>query len=166
MLIACGLLLWARSVNVYRKESALYHALADLDQITLALKTHDPDLESKVVMALDPARAYYAGSRYLATPFEYDGSVDGLVSYQGVSPRLKHYAAKYPSSMDEGHLRADYLIYTSPPQNFQELHDPPQFAFLMDPTSPNIPKNFKLIYQTTNAVVYELVWGETIPTNK
>jgi hypothetical protein len=159
-LLIYGTVLWTRPLKTYRREAFTYHALLESSEVTRALKEYDPGLQSKVVMALDPARAYYAGSKYLETPFEYVGPVEGLVSYQGVSPRLRKYAAKFPSNMDEGNLRADYLVYTRPPDNLQDLHDPVQFAFLMDPASPEVPKNFKPVYRSSNVVVYQILGRE------
>jgi hypothetical protein len=136
-------------------------------EIAAAMRKYDPEIKSKVIMALDPTRAYYVGAKYLATPFEYAGSVEGLVRYNDVSPRLRHYAPKYPSNMDEANLRADYLVYTRPDQTrLGELHDSLQFAFLMDPTSDSIPRNFKPIYQSIDAVVYEVAWNPPIAAAK
>lgn len=158
--LAFGLLLCWRPLKAYYAEPAPYHWLSDIDQVTMALQKHDPNLKSKVVMAVDPARAYYAGSRYLETPFEYVGTIDGLVCYRGISPRLRHYAAKYPSGMDEANLKADYLVYTST-DDLHQLHDPPQFDFLMDPASDRIPRNFRLIYRSISTVVYEVDWAQS-----
>jgi hypothetical protein len=164
LILIGGALMCARVLRAYHNEPASYRSLVDAEEITLALKGHDPKIASKVIMSLDPARAYYAGAKYLATPFEYTGSVDGLVYYKDVSPRLRHYAPKYPSDMDESNLKADYLVYTRPQEDrYWELHDPPQFSFLMDPKSDRIPGNFKPIYQSTNAVVYEVAWSQPTP---
>jgi len=135
-------------------------ALADLDQVTRALQQHDPNLATKVVMAVDPARAYYAGSKYLVTPLEYEGTIDGLVSYRGLSERVKIYAPKYPSNMSIGDTKADYLVYTRTPSNVSPWapQDLPQFSFLLDPRSSQIPKNFDLVYYSDNVVVYEIRW--------
>jgi hypothetical protein len=141
----------------YRDEPLTDRPLVHLDEITRALKNHDPDIGSKVIMAIDPARAYYAGAKYLATPFEYAGSVDGLVDYKGISQRMRHYAPKYPSSMDESSLRADYLVYTRLDEsNPWQPQDSAQFAFLLDAKSSQIPSNFRPIYQSPEAVVYEV----------
>ncbi|MBZ5634681.1 MAG: glycosyltransferase family 39 protein [Acidobacteriia bacterium] len=167
LVLICGALMCTRVLREYHNEPASYRSLVDAEEITLALKAHDPKIASKVIMSLDPARAYYAGAKYLATPFEYTGSVDGLVHYKNVSARLRHYAPKYPSDMDESNLRADYLVYTRAHEDrYWELHDPPQFSFLLDPTSGKIPENFQLVYQSANAVVYEVAWESPDPSAK
>lgn len=125
---------------------------ADLGQITQLLIGHDPNIKSKVIMATDPAWSYYTGAKYLSTPAIYDGTLEGLVSYQGVSDNLKYYAPKYPSTMPISDLRADYFIYRN---KSDEL---PQYSFLFNPGSDKIPGNFKLIYKSPNTVVYEITW--------
>jgi hypothetical protein len=135
-----------------------YSPAAEIDQVTRALQEHDPDLQSKVVMAIDPARAYYAGSKYLMTPLDYEGSLAGLVAYTGVSEQVKNYAPKYPSSLAKSGLRADYLIYTKASEIWLGEQEPPQFSFLFDPHSNEIPGNFELIYQSPNVVAYEINW--------
>jgi hypothetical protein len=162
VLIAVNLFLCVRTLRAYQREPETYSALVDARPITLALQKHDHDLQSKVIMAVDPARAYYARAKYLATPFDYSGDAEGLVTYEGVSERLRHYAPKYPSNMDEGSLRADYLIYVRPNLDRPwELHDPARFMFLMDPNSDRLPRNFKLVYKSPDAVVYEVVRNQS-----
>jgi hypothetical protein len=157
LLLLVNLTLCVRALKEYRDEPLTDRPLVHLDEITRALKNHDPDIGSKVIMAIDPARAYYAGAKYLATPFEYVGSVDGLVDYKGISQRMRHYAPKYPSSMDESSLRADYLVYTRLDEsNPWQPQDSAQFAFLLDAKSSQIPSNFRPIYQSPEAVVYEV----------
>jgi hypothetical protein len=161
LLVVIGIVLTSLKLATYLDEGVSYLPLVDLDQVTQALKEHDPHLKTKIIMAIDPARAYYAGSKFLVTPSEYEGSAAGLVSYQGLSERLKAYAPKYPSDMEGDTLHADYLIYTRTPDNTPawELQELPQFSFLLDPESDEIPENFKLVYQSINVVVYEIDWG-------
>jgi hypothetical protein len=157
LLLLGNLVLCGRAVRAYQRELLTDRSLADVTEITRVLRQHDAFIRSKVIMAIDPARAYYAGSKFLATPFDYEGPVRGLVDYRGVSPRLTRYAPKYPSDMDTSGLRADYLIYTRRDEsNRWGTYDPPQFAFLLDPQSGLIPHDFNLIYRSANAVVYEV----------
>jgi hypothetical protein len=130
----------------------------DLDQIVQVVRKNDPRIQSKVVMATDPAWAYYLGSKYLSTPAVYDGPIEGLVSYQGVSDSLKAYAPKYPSNMSNSEMRADYLIYKKQPPTWSNTADLPQFSFLLDPSSDKIPGNFKLVFSSLNTVVYQIRW--------
>jgi 4-amino-4-deoxy-L-arabinose transferase-like glycosyltransferase len=132
--------------------------LGEIEQVTQALKEHDPDLQSKVVMAIDPSRAYYAGSKYLITPLDYAGTLEGLVAYQGISEQVKNFAPKYPANWENSDLKADYLIYTAAPESLTEEYELPQFSFLLDPKSERIPSNFELIYQSPNVVAYEIHW--------
>jgi hypothetical protein len=160
LLAIAGLALISYEISRYLKERKTSISLADLDQVTHALTKHDPSLETKVIMAIDPARAYYAGAKYLSTPLNYKGSVEGLVSYRGLSERVKEYAPKYPSDMEVGNLRADYLIYTRASENTPdwEFHDLPQFDFLLDPESNKIPDNFERVYLSERVAVYGIHW--------
>jgi len=160
-LLIVNVVLCAQMMRAYYKEP-LDRPLADASGVTTALQQYDPHIASKVIMALDPARAYYVGAKYLATPSDYTGSVEGLVRYEGVSARLRHYAPKYPSNMDESNLQSDYLVYTRTGEDrLGGLHDPPQFEFLMDPKSEKIPRTFKLVYQSVNTVVYAVLPDDT-----
>jgi hypothetical protein len=126
--------------------------LARIRQVSKALRTHDSDLRHKTIMATEPVWAFYAGSRYLATPLIYDGSVDGLAEYRGLSARVRAYAPKYPA--DLAALRADYLVYTMPgPDDALS-----KFSFLFNPASDRVPQNFTLIYQSPEVVVYRIDW--------
>jgi hypothetical protein len=161
LLVAGAFILTAFQFSSYLDERYSYVPLADADEVTRALKEHDPNIKTKVIMAIDPGRAYYAGSKYLVTPSEYEGSVDGMVSYRGLSERVKMYAPKYPPDLANSDLKADYLIYTRPSQDFVPwvVQDLPQFSFLFDPDSDKIPENFKLVYHSAKVVVYEIDWG-------
>jgi hypothetical protein len=133
-------------------ENQISDSLVECSQITNALKKNDVDLINKVIMASDPARAFYAGSKYLMTPPEYNGPLEGLVSYEGISERLKNYAPKIPSDMSLKKLKADYLILTK-----SELSTLPQFLNLFDPKLRVIPENFHLIYESAKVVVLEIL---------
>jgi len=127
--------------------------LADSQSVTKALREHDPNIETKFIMAIHPARAYYVGAKYLMIPLYYEGSLDGLVTYEGMSERVKTYAQKYPSTIANSKIRADYVIY-----DINVKRCLPQFAFLLDPSSKKVPRNFKVVYRSGKVVVYEVVW--------
>jgi hypothetical protein len=160
LLILSGLMA-AREMRGYYLESETYYPLWDAAEVSDALRKHDPHISSKIVMALDPARAYYAGAKYLSTPLEYTGTVEGMLSYQGLATRFLHYAPRYPATIGDEDLRADYLVYTNPEGiPSRELHEQPQFSFLMDPSSDRIPGWFKLVYRSKRVVVYEIDWKD------
>lgn len=163
LLLIAGLIVIMRRIKEYLRENqdGLYY-LADLKQVTQALISYDPIINTKVIMAIDPIRAYYAGSKFLSTPLVYGGDVKGLVSYQGMGDRIKKYAPKYPADMEEENLRADYIIYTRTPEDLPTnfLHDLPQYKFLLEPKSKKIPDNFSLIYESSNVVAYEVKWDK------
>jgi 4-amino-4-deoxy-L-arabinose transferase-like glycosyltransferase len=158
LLVVGGLALTGnRLVNLF-KDDRDYLLLGDVEGVTQALKEHDPDLGSKVVMANDPGRAYYAGSKYLVTPEEYEGTVEAMVSYEGIRESVRNYAPKYPPSMAQSQLKADYLVYFGTPDIWRGPRELPQFSFLLDPQSDEIPSNFELVYQAPNVVAYEIHW--------
>jgi len=133
-------------------------SLADVREVAEALRQADPHLRDKVIMAIDPARAYYAGSRFLMTPLEYRGSVDGLVRYEGLGPKVRAYAPKVPASMPLDQLCADYLVFTrdDPDRPWWGLREPADFSFLLDPDSERIPEGFTPVYRSTKVVVYRI----------
>jgi hypothetical protein len=115
------------------------------------LVDHDPAIATKYIMAVHPARAYYAGARYLSIPTFYDGPLDGIVSYEGLPERVKTYAPKYPTTTPDSDLKADYLIYDTSCKGSL-----PQFSFLLDEESTQIPANFKRLYKSSDVAVYEI----------
>jgi hypothetical protein len=154
VLMAIGTALSSVKLLSYVREQSALASLADLDEIARALRQHDANLSAKTIMAVDPARAYYANARYLQTPSIYAGSVAGLVSYAGLSAAVRAYAPKYPAKMTD--LRADYLIYTRPLAQAWGGGELPQFEFLFEPQSGKLPRHFHLIYWSRRAVVYEI----------
>jgi 4-amino-4-deoxy-L-arabinose transferase-like glycosyltransferase len=152
-----GLALVILQLSTYNSERNIT-GFAELNQVVNSLKTSDPDIQSKIIMATDPTWSYYLGAKYLSTPAVYDGSIEGLVSYQGVSDSLKAYAPKYPSNMPISELRADYLIYRKQPAVWSNTEDLPAYSFLLDPQSNKIPGNFKLVFRTPDTVVYKIIW--------
>jgi hypothetical protein len=158
LLIAINLILTGREVGRLVNKEKTSHSLVEKDEVAKAMKRHDPHIDSKIVMSIDPARAFYAGSYYLMTPLEYNGSVEGLVSYQDLSDRYKRYAPRYPSQMSGKELKADYLVYTRPSDHPGELQVLQEFSFLLDPKSERVPENFRLVYLSQDVVVYEIQW--------
>lgn len=158
VLLGWGVIALAFGARNWRQKEENYGTLADVPAVTRALQDHDPELANKCVMAVNPARAYYAGSRYLATPLYFEGAVEDLVRYRGLSAKVKEYAPKYPSDMSPSEMEADYLVYTRTDANAPGwvYWDPPQFSFLLDPSSPEIPSWFHLIYASPRVVVYEI----------
>ena len=58
-------------------------------------------------------------------------------------------------------VRMIHLVYIRQDEtNPWQPHDSAQFAFLLDGKSSQIPSNFRLIYQSAEAVVYEVDWTQ------
>lgn len=124
-----------------------YGQLVDVDPVSEALRNYDPDIATKYVMAAHPAWAYYAGSRLLEMPGYYEGSADGLPTYRGLRAPVRTYAPRYPALTPDDSLSADYLIFDASARRAL-----PQFAFLGDSASTQIPPSFKRIYRSPNGV--------------
>ncbi|RMD73998.1 MAG: hypothetical protein D6820_17635 [Lentisphaerae bacterium] len=123
-------------------------------EVARALRQYDPQIETKYVMSISPSRAYYAGSRWLLVPYYYEGNIDGLVCYRGLDPRVKRFAPKYPTQSDAGNLCADYLVC-----DLSFVGHLPQFRFMLNPKSPEIPSHFKPIFISREVVVYHIMHG-------
>jgi hypothetical protein len=156
LLIAINLIFTGVQLRRFAREETLYRPLAEAKQVARAMKSYDPHIEIKKVMAIDPGRAFYAGSKYIMTPLEYNGTVEEFVSYRGLSDRQKRFVARYPSQMPDKELKADYLVYTRPLEHPWDLQDLSQFSFLLNPESEEIPKNFRRVYLSQNVAVYEI----------
>ena len=132
--------------------------VAEASTVAAVLRVIDPELPGKVIMAIDPIWAYYAGSKYLETPMEYEGTAQGLVSYRGVSERLRRYAPKHPAGMPLDDLHADYLVVTrtAPDARWWSLREPRGFDYLLEPGSPRLPAGFVEVYRSEKVVVYRI----------
>jgi 4-amino-4-deoxy-L-arabinose transferase-like glycosyltransferase len=125
--------------------------IEDNAQIMAVLKQHDHNLGEKLLMCYHPGRAYHLGSEFLMLPLYYNGDLNGLVTYKGLSCKAKEQAPRFPCNIDANNVKANYLVY-----------DPvaatclPQFSFLMQPGDPRIPRNFQLIYLSADAAVYKI----------
>lgn len=120
-------------------------------EIDEALIRHDPDICTKCIMSAHPTRAYTVGANWLRSPSHYEGTVAGLVCYEGLCQKVRAYAPKFPANMNISSLRADYLICD--PRLLREL---PQFSFLLEPDSPMVPETFEVVYSSPEVAVYEI----------
>ncbi|HEY0608605.1 MAG TPA: glycosyltransferase family 39 protein, partial [Chitinophaga sp.] len=117
-------------------------------QIVEAIKARESNLEHKVVMTIHPGRAYYLRSAYIMLPPYYEGDLNGLVTYQGMSLKVKDHAPRFPSTLNVNDLKVDYLIYDS-----WAAECLPQFSFLLNKNSTRIPANFQLVYLSPGVAV-------------
>jgi len=120
-------------------------------QIVGAIKAHEENLEHKVVMTIHPARAYYLRSGYIMLPPYYEGDLNGLVTYRGMSFKVRDHAPRFPSTINVNDLKVDYLIYDT-----WAARCLPQFSFLLNKNSTRIPANFQLVYLSPDVAVYKI----------
>lgn len=162
-LLLAGLTLTLLKCYLTLRDPSAGGVLPEARSVARVLRHRDPAIGSKVVMAIDPGVAYHAGSEYLETPGYFEGSLDDMVNYRGLSREVRSHAAKYPSNLPDSLLRADYLYYTrvtsDPLSPFPES-EPAQFSFLFDTSSSKIPADFRLVYRSDDAVVYEITRGK------
>lgn len=125
--------------------------LVDYKEVCNTLIKVDDKIQEKSIMSIHPARSYYVGSGYLMLPTYYLGTVDGIVKYEGLSEKVINYAPKYKCGQKHSDYKADYLIYDEAAKALL-----PQFAFLFDKDSKDIPENFQLIYHSDKVVVYKI----------
>lgn len=135
-------------LNIYIKSVS---GLEENRQIVEAIKAHDNDLDQKLVMSFHPARAYYLGSGFIMLPPYYEGDVNGLVTYQGMSFKVRDHAPRFPATVNVNDLQVDYLIYDKRAAGLL-----PQFAFLLERSSSRIPSNFQLVYLSAGVAVYKI----------
>lgn len=152
VLLIAGLSITSYKAISFLRDQSNYGELADNNLVIKALKKYDPNINTKYLMSIHPASAYHTGAKYLMIPLFYEGELEGLVSYEGLSERVKTHAPKYPANVPNSNLKADYLIYDVSVQRFL-----PQFSYLLDPTSNKIPQNFKVIYRSSQVVVYKIM---------
>ncbi|MDZ7773786.1 MAG: glycosyltransferase family 39 protein [Balneolaceae bacterium] len=123
------------------------------EEVTRTIRGHASDLEENYVMTFHPARAYYAGTGYMSLPSHYTGSLDGLPAYRATSDRIRTftYAHIYPLPSKENIPMADYLVYDEAARSAL-----PQFSFLLDPDSDQIPDSFEALYRTESLAVFAI----------
>jgi len=122
-----------------------------LQLIVDGLRKYDENISAKKIMAFHPAYAYYLKSEFLVSPLYYVNSVEELVSYGGLSEKIKNYAPKYPSRIKSSEMRADYLIY-----DLGLKRHLPQYSFLLNKNSGEIPANFHWLFGSENFAVYKI----------
>ncbi|HEU4554738.1 MAG TPA: glycosyltransferase family 39 protein [Chitinophaga sp.] len=120
-------------------------------QVMAALRQQDQDISDKILMCFHPARAYHLGTKFLMLPLYYTGDLNGLVTYQHMSRKVREQASRFPCTMDVNHVKADYLVYD--PLAMLCL---PQFSFLLHAGDPRIPRNFQLVYLSAKVAVYKI----------
>lgn len=115
------------------------------------IKKRDPEIQQKIIMAQHPIYAYYLNSQYISMPLYYNNNPKEIVKYGGLSQKIKNYSPKFPSTLKNERLKADYFICDLPCKN-QLGYD-----FLFDKNSEKIPENFELIYFSPEIIVYKIL---------
>ncbi|MCM3596569.1 glycosyltransferase family 39 protein [Metabacillus idriensis] len=160
ILFCCGLLTTGYLTHQYIKGDDYDGGqLADYKAITETLKAYDPDIGHKTVMAVNPAWAYYLGSQFIMMPLYYEGEVAGIYTYEALDEKVIQHAQNTYGSPFIPPVKSDYLIFDRFTVNYL-----PQFSFLFNPHSSQVPSTFHLVYQSKEVVVYEL--KEVIPSEK
>jgi hypothetical protein len=116
-----------------------------------SMRALDDDLGSRVVMAVNPGRAYVLGTRWVVPPREVARTPDDLVRMRGLSEPVLAYAAREPASLDLHDLRVDYLIYDVPLAKHL-----PELKYLLRPRDKRVPRHFKPVFVSNDAVVYRI----------
>jgi hypothetical protein len=78
----------ALQIRIYLLDRSDNGQLIDHELVSAALKKHDRAIAQKYVMAVNPSRAYYAGSKFMMMPTYFTGTLMDLVSYSGLSDRV------------------------------------------------------------------------------
>jgi len=125
--------------------------IPELNLVVEKIKSYDKDIKNKNVMVIHPAYVYYLESKYIMLPVYYPYTIDKLVIFEGMFDKIKDYTPRYPSNMPINELRADYLIYDERAKQYL-----PQYNFLFNPSSQQIPPNFQPVYISKKVVVYKI----------
>jgi len=123
--------------------------LADYKNVNTVL-CKEKNIADSYIMAIHPARAYYANSHYIMLPEYFKGNVAQLVKYEGLSEKVKTTQPKY-LNIENKNIHSDFLIYDIYSKTML-----PQFEFLFDEKSSKIPENFQLLFKGKDVVVYKI----------
>lgn len=137
-------------INKYINNIDDHGQLADVQKITDILK-QDKNITNATIMSIHPARAYYLNAHFLSAPLFFNGTIEQLVKYEGLSQKVIAYAPKDPFIKYSSHPQATYLIYDKALEK-----NLPQYSFLFNPNTSEIPTTFHLIYIAKNVVVYQI----------
>ncbi|KAA2239181.1 hypothetical protein F0L74_23530 [Chitinophaga agrisoli] len=137
-----------RHTRLYLNDPA---GLEENQAVTAAIKQQDDKLQTKTLMAYHPGRAYHLGTGFIMLPMYYSGDVSGIITFKGLSNKIKGYAPRFPTAPHIDSIKADYLVYDSPARKWL-----PQFAFLLQRNSPLTPPNFHLVYLSGKTAVYRI----------
>jgi hypothetical protein len=151
VLVIGGLVLTTVETTKYLNNTTDGGQLSDHRFLTEALQRHDSNIHNKTIMALHPARAYAAGSKFMMIPRYFEGSLAELVTYGTLNERVLEYAPKFPTPRNNSSIRADYLVFD---RHIERRL--PQFSFIFDPSSKNIPPNFQVVYRSQDVVAFEI----------
>ena len=134
-----------------------------VDNLSLEMKEvlgKQPNIQSSYVMATGLSPVYYADSKLIFAEFTEGNENESLESYitrnnwSGFEYYLSNLNSFPTDRNDIFHPKPDYLLFIPLP----ELEIPPNLKILEDPTSPLIPSNFELIFQSekTGMVIYKI----------
>jgi len=139
------------NLSTYLKDTKDMGEMIGAEAVGMALRG-DRGIQDKYVMAVNPCRAYYTGSRFMCLPlyFKSDDPV-ALVTYRGLKPEVLNWAPRYPFRPMVN--RADYLIFDEAAKRFL-----PQYAYLMDPQTKRVPANWEVRCREPGVVVWKINW--------
>lgn len=151
LLLAMNLQASYRNLTTYLSDRSDEGEMVAAEAVGSALN-RDPLIGQKYVMATNPARAYYAGSRFMCLPLYFTSDdPTALVTYRGLPTEVLNWAPRYPFRPMVN--RADYLIYDEAARRFL-----PQYAYLMDAKSKRVPENWSPVYAAPDVVVWRIRW--------
>ena len=152
LLLGANLYVSYGNLSAYLRDTEDMGEMIAAEAVGSALRGGDAQIASKYVMAVNPARAYYSGSRYMCLPlyFRSDDPV-ALVTYRGLAPEVLNWAPRYPFRPMVN--RADYLIFDEAAKRFL-----PQYAYLMDPHTQRVPPNWEVRCREPGVVVWKINW--------
>lgn len=128
------------------------------------------DIEKSFVMASTPNYSYYSNSNFIYADFtegdENDTIMDFIsqVHWNDFDQIKSNIHSNPPDRQNKFHYNPDYLVYRpySPDLDttwYAEKTINQNLIKLLEPTHPDIPKNFELIYHSnsTNTIVYKIL---------
>lgn len=151
LLVAMNLQASYRNLTGYLNDRSDQGEMVAAEAVGAALAA-DPLIAEKYVMAVNPARAYYAGSQFMCLPLHFNNDdPKALVTYKGLPAAVLRWAPRYPFRPMVN--RADYLIYDEAAQRFL-----PQYGYLMDAKTKRVPANWSAVYVGPGVVVWSIKW--------
>jgi hypothetical protein len=153
ILLAVNLLITAPTIGGYlMNDDTDGGQMTEHNKIAQSLNEYDSNIDEKYVLEVNPAQAYYTGSRHMQFPGTNKWPLSDVLCH-AYSPKIENFGKSraIPPANNSDKLSADYVVLNP---WFAENY--PEYRYMFNPENESVPESFEVVYQSDQVVVYDV----------